>query len=320
MNSTDNYLLSFYLHLMNEHDYLSDTPAKRAHLLEIDDDVLNELLEEFLDFTKEKASSFTEKLFKENDVTEEDIEDEELYEEKQNELIGQSVKKALIYMLLNPTLNESTINIILCNPIEDIARDIKNRENYTLLIFKAYISFLVEYYFKRISDELISTLEKRYSWLSKIPTNRGFTTINEIARLQLRDLMESYMEDTEDPREFTEVIDDYLYHQEEPNAIKSYQIRLLLSDIYRYLKTHNIMLEIEDTANLATAPLLSWIETKLTNKDYTLPDDYDMRTQLYKQFYFISQSDFINRIQNDILEEQGLSYIIRPVNPLYFMD
>lgn len=340
MDKMDSYMGTFYLQLVCD-EFGVDRPSKEF-LLQPSREVLEELYSEFLGTTKQYAtfSHLTVLSEVDRDLLETDNFDNQVFE-NEKEQIALIFKKAVIYMLSNyQDTYEGILNRILAVPMSELTREFLAQTSFSKEVFQFYIFYLIQRRFGDITIGDEENLETKYAWLETLEHNRGFMTINDKARWGLKNVVLSISDRTprlEDAAHFLDAyFNDYTSlglsasfanefsgSKEEIRAFKKYQLGLLMSDVYRYLK--GTMLQdraLDDYESEAEDEddFLELLESYLEYGDIDVLPSKKFRHELYRKFYFILVTDVSPAPLTAELEKDSRTHVLKPLNPIYFLD
>lgn len=340
LNVIDKGIISHYIEIVNYG--LHGEQVSRQRLLEPSDKMLDELYDEFLGSIWQSSTFACMVILSEVDKELKEPDDfDEQVREKEKEAAAGAIKEAVTYMLFDYKDDyEEIINRILHTPMSQLTEGFLEKEPFFKTIFKMYIRYLVERYFSMITVKEEETLEDKYPWLERLEENRGYMTINDKARYALRKVIETCVNMDVPQDKIVDLIDDYFNDysdlglgknfgrefgssREGIRSFKKYQMGLMITDVYRNLKgNHLIDKRYGDTddESCEVGSFFELLENYLEHGDVDILSSRDFRYELYKQFYLISSSDFIVGDLNEELENDSSVYIIKPLNPIYFLD
>ncbi len=343
LNVIDKDIISHYIEIVNYG--LQGEQVSRQHLLEPSDKMLDELYDEFLGSIWQTSTFACMVVLSEVDKELKEPEDFDDFNEqvrkKEKEFAAEAIKEATLYMMFEYKDDyEEIINYILHTPMNQLTEGFLEKEPFFKTIFEMYIRYLVESHFSVITVRDEEMLEDKYPWLERLEENRGFMTINDKARFALRKVVETYVNMAVSQEKIVDLIDDYFNDYsslglgetfgrefgsncEDIQSFKKYQLGLMVTDVYRSLKGNHLIDKRygdTDSESYETDSFFELLENYLEYGDVDVLSSRDFRYELYKQFYLISLCDFIVGDLNEELENDSRTYIIKPLNPIYFLD
>ena len=252
--------------------------------------------------------------------------------DREDAIISDVCMKAVVYLLSRYEEEyDEIINAVRNLPFYEIVKAFKMGTSLAYCLFKSYICFLVENLSNRLCYlDVVSTINKN-PWLRDLIDNKGFDTLNHKARTVLEKMVNVVTLD----KNFFRQLDDYFNDFERDGLLckyateftsslpdirkfKQYQIRIMLADVYRTLKSYSLDdMQEEETSKLA---ILEIVEERIFSENYTLPEEETVRHALYRQFYLSLEEKSLWSAQLQTLEEHDCVKILKPVNPLYFLD
>ncbi len=261
---------------------------------------------------------------------------EELYCKEENVLYANVTKDALFYMYHHPTAaNTEIINYIASHSIEDISKEFRFQGDMYLKIFLEYLRYLVVASTKDLTKNDEIQIMKDHPWIKKLSTHRGFSTLNDLCRIVLEDIFDTLYDDFIDPKIIFKNLDNYFLKNtvdsstrkfgpsisslENLLAFKYAQTRLILADVYLYLKATSIYKESEGE-EFTESELLSIIEDKIDLEDFTLPSKKADRYKIYGLFFEFLKKSFLRDKYMHILTSNDEIKTLGSINPLYFLD
>jgi len=337
VNKIDMHITSFYMNLLN--DISIGKTAPKEKLLDPSVDILRILYDEFLETVKNYAVFYSMKDCKSDKMN---LDDEDLTDDIDRNVrkaISLSIKEATTYLMFYYSDHfEELVNGIIKTPMETVVDDFLEKTAVSFEIFKFYIRYLVERHFGCITVTKEVELWDKYPWLEKLECNKGYMCFNDKARYALRKVIETYVEMVSSPDGTCSLIDHYFndyeslgvgesfvkefaFSRESIKAIKQYQFNLMLADVYRNLKGSVLIAEQDsDDESIKPCDFLEILENYIEYRDTVILNSRKFRTELYNQFYLISTGGFSIETPNGEFENAEDCHIIRPLNPLYFLD
>ncbi len=335
MDKIDYEILAAYL-LFHGFDYHNDSALKnkpsRGILLDAKPEMLEALFTWFMRYLNKQISEI-DKL---SNDSKDDLMNIPLDEIKTREIIVGITKKALIYMFsTRDETYDELITEIKNSSINKLVETFYDNSYISYCILKEYLNYLVECFHGVIGYSKVSIIEEDNPWIVELEKNKGFDSLNDKARAVLEDMYEVAIMDDFEGGGFFRILDYYFdtsesemvlekyaieftHRTDDIKKFKRYQIRIMFADVYKSLKACSFG-EYGESARKRLA-ILEDVEGKIFNEDYTLPEDKVIRYDFYRQFYIALKEKTMWDAQTRILEENDCVKILKPVNPLYFLD
>lgn len=331
MDKIDNEILAAYFlfHGFDYHNNSIQSEPSRELLLDVEPEMLESLFSCLMRYLNKQVSEI-DKL---SSDSKDDLMNIPLDEIKTHEIIADITEKALIYMFsTRDEAYDELVTEIKNSSINQLVETFYNNSYLAYCILKEYLHYLVECFYGVLGYSKISIIEEDNPWIVDLEKNKGYDSLNDKARAVLEDIFEAFvMEDGG----FFRILDNYFdtfdnemvlekyaieftHRTDDIKKFKRYQIRIMLADVYRSLKACSFG-EYGENARKRLA-ILEDVEGKIFKEDYTLLEDKVIRYEFYRQFYVALKERTMWEAQTRILEENDCVKILKPVNPLYFLD
>ena len=251
-------------------------------------------------------------------------------------IISDLVRKALYHVVSNYDESyDDLINAIKLRPISYIVQEFEEESCLAYCIFAKYMQYVVDWFYGFYDYTREVSIEEKHPWIGELEENKGFESINDKARNVFDDIVirarlqganlndlytvfDKYFRDSRSEMSLEKYASEFTSSKEDIMNFKSFQVRIMLVDVYSLLKIESIekcgkSLEIEFA-------ILEELERKICEEDYTLPGDKDFRHAIYMKFYHSLINKDLLKVLPEFVDDEDFVKVIKPVNPLFFLD
>lgn len=262
------------------------------------------------------------------------IEANKIYKSEFFNICADVIASTLIYIFSYPDAKgEKLCNFILLQDIETTVDMLNGDADFTELVLRYYIKYLVAKDKLLISERQESKLYRKYSALRNIYSYKGFTTINDAIR---EILMNVYLDYTNTHSSETMPVDIYdrLLNTNELDSylkeagiaignsktvcyIKNQMIHILLADSYISMTLIELALEqfeSDEVPSNAREQAISYIES--LSDEITLPSDKTIRKEIYDNFIIYNQDSELIRARDLQSLDEEKHFTVMSLNPL----
>ena len=255
------------------------------------------------------------------------------------------LESTMTYLLLRPSKEGNELrDYILNNNINEVIDRFNEDISFAQFIILFYIKYLVSKKYLTITEKEEEQAWVQYDCLKNLCVNKGYLTINDIVRNSLMEMINDIKETYYDEDIVCHMIDEFfetdirdvylkqngidLSNFDYVKMLKKYIVRVVLSDAYIDLKVlehssdfevEEEMNDIEDTMELKEIEAMNYIEKAAENEEFSLPEDFEMRKEIYLHFHFYNSNSEIDRTE-DLNSLGDCVKTIKRTNPLCYLD
>ena len=291
----------------------------------------------------------------EDDCLKKDEEKKRIYAFYLNSYFISIIRDVLTYLIAINEVNkcdekaQNTIKYILEHHIRAVINELRNGGEFTDTMISYYIRYLMAKHNFILSSEYEDEIFDRHDIITKIDINRGYSTINDKIRSMLDSIYDDYYCLNFEPEEdndisegllitldeliFSDIRDTYLVEngiddrdKRYVNYIKNYMLRIILADAFLDLLMIKIDCEqtdgcLDDFFTSEEKEAYDFIEAVIESKKYALPQDLEVRHEIYRHYYFYNRELDLDRTTDlSKLTTQEETAKVLTLNPLIFLE
>lgn len=330
---------------------LNTEKLKTDDLLNPSDEVVKQIIEFVIDIIDDESkfaadSSMADSIF-DKDSSEYEEEYSYFYSNTYYDYFIDVFRYYIVYNLIYPSENGYRyINLISQNNVGSLIDVLDTNVKLRNELVFGYVKYLVCKAEMIISEKQVDEVWSRNDFIEYLDVNKGYITLNDIARKVLSDLLNDAKAMYSEEQTY-KIFDDFLNSSTKDiyliqngidvsnvdyvRKLKNYFKRIILADAYSYLKAELQLIEegnaTSELGNFEEVSLnctkaADYIEDVVQDENYDLPGDENLKGIIY-HYFFVNLGDLDiairNSIDNDNLNPDE-SKVLRLLNPISDLD